>query len=119
VKARKAVLGEYPHYLLVDARRWREKFSSKVANGVSPAEEEELAKAKAKKEAANTVEVFADLWMKEHVEKTNREPRNIRRVLNKDVIPAIGSMKLQDVEPAHIHAITDAIKRRGSVLLLC
>ena len=70
-------------------------------------------KAKAKQEAANTVDVFANFWMKAYVEKTNRELRNIRRVLNKDVMPAIGSMKLQDVEPAHIHAMTDAIKRRG------
>ena len=113
-KAKKTTLGEYPYYSLADARQWREECRLKVAKGVSPAEEKKEAKAKAKQEAANTVEVFADFWMKEHVEKTNREPRNIRRVLNKDVIPAIGSMKLQDVEPAHIHAITDAIKRRGS-----
>lgn len=113
-KAKKTVLGEYPYYSLADARQWREECRMKVAKGVSPAEEKKAAKAKAKQEAANTVEVFADFWMKEHIEKTNREPRNIRRVLNKDVIPAIGSMKLQDVEPTHIHAITDSIKRRGA-----
>ena len=50
--------------------------------------------------------------MKEHVEKSNPEPRNVRRELDKDVIPAIGSMEFQGVEPNHIHAITDAIKHR-------
>ncbi len=113
-KSQKVILGEYPYYSLVKARQWREECREKVAKGINPAKEKKDSKDKAKQESKNTVKSFSEFWMKEHVEKVNRTPRNIRRVFDKDVIPAIGSMKLQDVEPSHIHAITDSIKKRGS-----
>ncbi len=113
-KAKKIVLGEYPYFSLADARQWREECKAKIAKGIDPAKERKIAKDKAKQEAMNTVQAFSEFWMTEHVEKVNNTPRNIRRVFDKDVIPAIGNMRLQDVEPTHIHAITDSIKKRGS-----
>jgi len=113
-KSQKIILGEYPYYSLADARQWREECKMKIAKGINPSKEKKDAKDKAKKEALNTVEAFSEFWMTEHVEKVNSTPRNIRRVFDKDVIPAIGNMKLQDVEPGHIHVIIDSIKKRGS-----
>ncbi|MCU7938765.1 MAG: tyrosine-type recombinase/integrase, partial [gamma proteobacterium symbiont of Bathyaustriella thionipta] len=113
-KSQKVILGEYPYFSLVKARQWREECRSKVARGINPAEEKKAEKDKAKQESKNTVKSFSEFWMTEHVEKVNRTPRNIRRVFDKDVIPAIGKMKLQDVEPGHIHEIIDSIKKRGS-----
>jgi len=113
-KSQKVILGEYPYFSLVKARQWREECRAKVAKGINPAEEKKAEKDKAKQESKNTVKSFSEFWMTEHVEKVNRTPRNIRRVFDKDVIPAIGKMKLQDVEPSHIHEIIDSIKKRGS-----
>lgn len=80
--------------------------------------------AKAKEEAAreaDTVEVFARRWYAEIVEPANRNPGNIKRILEKDVIPAIGSKQIADVTVTDILAITDKIKNRGAdqVALLC
>lgn len=55
------------------------------------------AKAKVKEEATletTTVEAFARRWYVEIVEPANSSPRNIKRVLEKDVIPAIGVNRL-------------------------
>jgi len=46
------------------------------------------------------VEPFVYQWLAEVVEKTNKNPRNIRRVLKKDVIPAIGKKRLSEVTVA-------------------
>ncbi len=40
--------------------------------------------------ATATVAAFANLWYADVVRRTNGEPRNIRCVLDKDVLPAIG-----------------------------
>ena len=74
-------------------------------------------KAKAKEAAAkeaNTIGVFAIRWYREIVEPANSNPRNILRVLEKDVIPAIGSKQVADVTVTDILAITDKIKNRGA-----
>ncbi len=113
-KSKKLVLGEYPYYSLADARKWREECKMKLVHDTDPAEERKAEKDKLKKESANTVEAFAQFWLTDHVEKVNQNPRNIRRVIEKDVIPAIGNMNIKDVEPVHIHAITDSIKKRGA-----
>ena len=41
-------------------------------------------------------------------------PRNIRRVLDKDVLPAIGDKPVAEVTIPDILAITDAVKARGA-----
>jgi integrase len=73
----------------------------------------EKVKAKeAEAKAADTVEAFALRWYAEVVEPANSSPRNIKRVLDKDVIPAIGSKQVSDVTVTDILAITDKIKNR-------
>jgi hypothetical protein len=46
---------------------------------------------------ADTVEAFAWRWYAEVAEPANSNPRNIKRVLEKDVIPAIGTKQIADV----------------------
>ena len=47
------------------------------------------------------------------VDRTNSEPRNIRRVLDKDVIPAIGDKRVSEVAIENVLKITDAIRPAG------
>jgi len=137
-------LGDYPAYGLAEARTWRDDCMGMAKRGLSPMalkrgdpipdetkpEVREMAQAflknwcwqavakvKAKQAevaAADTVEVFAWRWYAEVVEPGNSEPRNIKRVLEKDVIPAIGKKQLPDVTPDDVLAIADAIKARGA-----
>jgi len=75
----------------------------------------EKAKAKAAQaKAADTVEAFAWRWFAEVIEKSNEHPRNIKRVLEKDVIPAVGTRQVADVTVTDVLAITDRIKARGA-----
>jgi len=143
-KQEKITLGDYPTYALAEARTWRDDCKALAGRGLSPAALKrgdavpddaspaikELAqafirnwclktreKAKAKEDAAkeaDTVEVFARRWYAEIAEPANSNPRNIYRVLEKDVIPAIGRKQVADVTVTDILAITDKIKNRGA-----
>ncbi len=143
-KQEKASLGDYPAYGLAEARRWRDDCMALVKRGLSAMalkrgdpipgdaspEAREMAQAflkswcwqvvakvKAKQAevaAADTVEAFAWRWYAEVVEPGNSQPRNIKRVLEKDVIPAIGKKQLPNVTPDDVLAIADAIKARGA-----
>lgn len=143
-KQEKITLGDYPTYSLAEARTWRNDCKALAGRGLSPMAlrrgdvipedaapaVKELAQAfirewclktsekiKAKKEAArevNTVEVFARRWYAEIAEPANSTPRNIKRILEKDVIPAIGAKQIADVTVTDILVITDKIKNRGA-----
>ena len=143
-KQEKITLGDYPTYSLAEARTWRDDCKALAGRGLSPMAlkrgdpipgdtapaVKELAqafirnwclkaieKAKTKEaevKAADTVEAFAWRWYTEIVKPANSNPRNIQRVLEKDVIPAIGSKQIADVAVADILAITDKIKNRGA-----
>lgn len=143
-KQEKVTLGDYPTYSLGEARTWRDDCKALAGRGLSPmalkrgdpapddtapAVKEmaqtfvrnwcmkavERAKAKeAETKAADTVEAFAWRWYAEIAEPANSSPRNIKRVLDKDVIPAIGAKQIADVTVTDILAITDKIKNRGA-----
>ena len=139
-KQEKITLGCYPVYALAEARTWRADCKMLVGRGVSPMALKRgdpipsgvspivkdmaqafirewclktRAKAKAK-QALETVEAFAWCWYAEIVEPNNSNPRNIKRVLEKDVIPAIGAKQIAEVTVTDVLAITDKIKNRGA-----
>lgn len=131
-------------YSLADARTWRADCKALAGRGLSPmalkrgdlipedapTAAKELAdffirkwcvkaveKAKAKEaeaKAGDTVEAFARRWYAEIAEPANSNPRNVKRILEKDVIPAIGAKQVADVTVTDILAITDKIKNRGA-----
>ncbi len=143
-KQEKVTLGDYPTYSLGEARTWRDdckvlagrglspmalKRGDPVPDDTAPAVKEmaqafvrnwcmkavERAKVKeAEAKAADTVEAFALRWYAEIAEPANSSPRNIKRILDKDVIPALGAKQIADVTVTDILAITDKIKNRGA-----
>ncbi|WP_258961277.1 N-terminal phage integrase SAM-like domain-containing protein, partial [Klebsiella pneumoniae] len=56
----------------------------------------------------------AKRWLTDIVEKSNRDPRNITRVIEKDIIPILGKLELEELTTAHIQVVLDRIKQRGS-----
>lgn len=141
-KQERVGLGTYPTYLLADARSWRDACKALAARGLSPMKlkrgdpipqdappaAREMAHAfirdwclkthqrnvAQERAARGTLESFAWRWYAEIVEPSNATPGNIRRVLDKDVIPAIGGKLLTEVTLDDVLAITDAIKARGA-----
>lgn len=143
-KQEKVTLGDYPTYSLAEARSWREDCKRLAGRGLSPMAlrrgdpipedaapiDKELAqafirvwclktreaarvKAEVEKEA-DTVEAFARRWYAEIAEPANTNPRTIKRILEKDVIPALGRKQIADVTVTDVLAITDTIKNRGA-----
>lgn len=108
----KATLGEYPSFSLLEARKWREECKSMIAHGISPAQKKQQDKLKQKEPI--TVAVFSQRWLADIVEKSNQHPRNITRILKKDIIPFIGKQEIKDLTPVHVQIVVDNIKVRGS-----
>ncbi|MCS2607748.1 tyrosine-type recombinase/integrase [Halomonas dongshanensis] len=143
-KQEKVTLGDYPTYSLADARSWRDDCKALIGRGLSPmalrrgdpipdestpaakelaelfirhwcvATVEKARQQEVEAKASNTVEAFAREWFQKVAEPANSNPRNIRRVLDKDIIPAIGGKALDEVTVTDVLAITDKIKNRGS-----
>ena len=111
-KPQKATLGEYPAFTLAEARLWREECRAMIAHGVSPAQKKQQDKTKQKE--PTTVDTFSKRWLTDIVESTNRHPRNIVRILDKDIIPFIGQLKIEDLTTAQVQEVIDRIKLRGS-----
>jgi len=106
----RVTLGAYPHYSLRDARDWREEVHKQVAKGVSPAR----AKQAAKVALGDTVGAFYRHWIEEVVPRNNKRPEVTARMVEKDILPAIGKMPLTEVTPLDVLQITDRIKARGA-----
>jgi len=143
-KQEKVTLGDYPAHSLAEARSWRDDCKALAKRGLSPmalkrgalipddaspaAKDQaeafirewclkavEQAKAKqAEGMAKNTVEAFAWQWFEEVVKPANSNPRNIKRILTKDVLPAIGDKQVGEVTPTDVLGVTDSIKARGA-----
>ena len=115
-KAEKVTIGPYPAISLAKARLRRAEAKVKIVEGGSPARDKQTQK-RAEREADladDSVGSFARHWLTEFAEKANKDPRNIRRYVEKEVIPALGSKKLADVSPADVLAPCDKIKKRGA-----
>lgn len=108
----KATLGEYPTYSLAQARKWLADCRAMIERGESPMQARRAEKEQAK--GQDTVEAFAERWFAEVVCREVKNPRTIRRVLNKDVLPAIGRKTLGEVTALDVLGITDRIKARGA-----
>ena len=140
----KARLGAYPDYSLAQARTWRDDCKALVARGLSPAalkrgdpipddatdgtreqagaflrdwHPKTVATIRANEEAARqaeTLEGFAWRWYREVAEPSNSNPRNIKRALEKDIIPALGAKAVTEVTVADVLSLADRIKARGA-----
>jgi len=108
----KVTLGEYPIYSLAQARQWLADCRAVIEQGDSPMRAKQVAKERV--DGQDTVEAFAERWFSEVVCRNVKSPKNIRRALEKDVLPAIGQKRLGEVTPLDVMGITDRIKARGA-----
>ncbi|MGH8580261.1 MAG: tyrosine-type recombinase/integrase [Gammaproteobacteria bacterium] len=135
-KQEKVTLGDYPAYSLAEARQWRGQCKALAARGLSPMalkrgdpipddtkpEVKELARTFVRdwrpkataKEAGDTVEAWSWRWYEEVAKPNNSNPSNLKRVLERDVIPIIGGKHIAEVSVSDVLVITDMIKARGA-----
>lgn len=111
-KQEKVTLGSYRAISLNEARRTREDYKIAIEHGESPM----LAKARDKvaRLVPDSVKDFAGIWVSDVVEKQVKNPKDTKRTLQNDILPAIGSKRLDQITTSDVLAITDRIKARGS-----
>jgi integrase len=115
-RPQKATIGKYPAVTLAEARHERERIKIMLAEGRSPASEHRAERRAENKlsQAENSVEAFARLWFIDVVKKVNKNPRDVSRYVEKDIIPVLGRKQLGDVTPADVLDLCDRIKKRGA-----
>jgi integrase len=111
----KATLGPYPALSLSDARRQALQVAASVANGGDP-QRDKMAERAATVTPIRTVKTIVDEFLKRHTDEKSgkRWAAETRRILDRDVLPAIGDMAATAVGKAEIHDLLDPIMDRGS-----
>lgn len=111
-KAEKVALGKYPEMTLKAARRKRDELASMVASGQSPATQKQHMKVAIANAA--TIREFGERYYKDVVLRDVNDPRNLRRWLDKEIYPVLGSKLLRDVTAADVQAIVFRKRDNGS-----
>ena len=132
-KAEKVMIGRYPAMSLKEARGERDRLSGMVLRGQSPAKEKRLAKMAVAGDL--TMRDFAERYFKEVVLRNRKDPRDLRRYLDNEILPALGSKSLREVtgmdlqtlvfrkrdngQESSAAAIRDLIKRIFDYAIVC
>jgi integrase len=99
----KVALGRYPDLSLKAARNERDTMAGLVSRGQSPAREKQLAKLAL---ASNsTMREFAERYYREVVVRNRKDPRNPRRYLDNEILPAFGKKVLREVTAADVQSL--------------
>lgn len=118
-KARVMSLGSYGDVSLTNARDEVKKLAARVSLGYDVAGEKQQRKgeASAKIEAeknAYTVAELADEYFERMIAGRWKHPNIVRSRIEKDIKPAIGNLKVEDVKPRHIDDILKTVIKRGA-----
>jgi integrase len=109
----KVVLGRYPDLSLKAARQKRDELAAKVAKGESPATEKKLARSGLSSNP--TVHEFAERYFAEQVVPNRKDPKQVRRYFDKQILPAFGRMQLRDVNAHDVQALVYRKRDNGQV----
>ncbi|WP_144143889.1 tyrosine-type recombinase/integrase [Paraburkholderia sp. BCC1884] len=108
-----ATIGDYRMISLRVARAKAQKYAELVAQGLSPASTARRDRGAQSK--ADVLREAAELYLATAMAgKSDEYRRTTRRALDKDVLPAIGDMKIEAVTSDHVVEICERIKSRGS-----
>jgi integrase len=109
----KTTIGPYPAVTLADARRQALQIAAAVASGADPQRDK---KAAANVPAERTVAAVADEFLKRHTDEKNgsRWAAETRRILERNILPAIGDTPVGSVGKPEIRDVLNAIADRGA-----
>lgn len=124
-KTKKMQLGTYPLLSLASAREEALQLSALTKQGIDPVEErkrdaqrkEDQATAEATAIAAQASRlIIRDLferWASVDLARRKDGGAEVRRMFEKDVLPTLGSMAVEDVRKGHITGVVDTLLARG------
>lgn len=105
-KTRRLSLGNYPKVSLSEARKLHAEAKGKKELGKNPAATDYDAK--------GTVKELADEFYTRYLLKQRSRPDIPKQMLDADIVPALGNMKLMEVKPRDIIKALDPIVDRGA-----
>lgn len=109
-------IGQYPDVSLTVARDRLADARRAVAQGDSPAEAKQAAKAQAKIARANTVRALGEKWYEARsISRSASWRDNARRFLEQDIYPAIGNKPIRDVTADDVERLVRKVaEKRGA-----
>ena len=109
-------IGQYPDVSLTSARDRLAEARRKVAQGVSPAEAKQEAKAQAKIARKNTVKALGQDWYQARsASRSASWADNAKRFLEQDIYPALGNKPIRDVTPDDVERLVRSVaEKRGA-----
>lgn len=113
-------IGKYPTLTLADARAERDKAKKLVQQGIHPAHHRQLNVSHQIAENADTFMFIAREWIEYESPRKNWTSGYHAKITNtfeSDVFPAIGSLPIRSILPAHILGILKKMEKRGAEVL--
>ena len=98
------------------ARREAKRLLGMVATGGDPAGERRAQRQKQRKPSKDTLRAVAEEWLQRD-QASNRRLPEVRRILERDVLPALGNKPIADVRKRDVIEVVDAIADRGSGIM--
>lgn len=115
-KEKTLVIGPYPEIPLAEARARQSEAKMKLLAGVDPAEQKQAIKKKEKEELADT---FGDIFKEWHTHKSKVWSKGyadeMMSMFTDDILPIIGHLKMDDVEPMVLLKVIRLFEDRGAM----
>jgi integrase len=112
--ARRMTLGTYPSMKLVEAHSAHAKARELLVKGKDPGTE--LVESRSADRDASTVRGLVHEYLDKWAKPNKRSWKEDERILNKDVVPALGRKKAKDIKRRDIVLLLDKIVERGSFI---
>lgn len=114
-KQREVTLGNYPEVSLKRARELAAEGKVKVHSGIDVArqkQEDRMALA-----TADTVRQLCDEYFERTIKDRIRRPDIVRQMLDNDLVPKVGRLRIADVKPMDVDRMMRAIVDRGAPVM--
>lgn len=115
-KEKTLVIGPYPEISLTEARAKQSDAKMKLLAGVDPAEQKQAIKKKEKEALADS---FGDIFREWHAHKSKVWSKGysdeMMSMFNDDILPIIGHLKMEEVEPMVLLKVIRLFEDRGAM----
>ena len=117
-KRKTYTIGPYPEVSLADARKEHASARALVEKNIDPGQHRKAETQKTVAATKNTFKAVALSFIEKNTEQDNPKKwvesyaKKVRRILDRDVFPYIGEMKVGEVGPAELSPILEAVAKR-------
>ncbi|MEO3990906.1 tyrosine-type recombinase/integrase [Pseudocitrobacter cyperus] len=115
-KEKTLVIGPYPEISLVEARAKQSEAKMKLLSGVNPSEQKQAIKKQIKEENVDSFSVIFHEW---HSHKSKVWSKGyadeMKSMFEDDILPIIGHMKMEEVEPMVLLQVIRRFEDRGAM----